>query len=141
MIDRIRDSRLALTLSSLTLVSWLLLGAVVAVLALSIQPSVGSRASTQEDSPVSTVIGLLLGLPVGWWVFARVTGYLWKMNSGITWKLMMCTGALALTLSALAYDLVVKVIVNRLYIGAEDAEYMILPSDIEAPSSMRGSGG
>jgi hypothetical protein len=131
MIGRLRDSRLALTLLSLIVVSWLLLGA----LSLSMPRSGGAQVSSQEGSPVSTILGLLLMVPIGWWAFARATGYLWKMNSGISWKLMMCTGAIGLTVVALAYDLVVIIIVNRLYIGAEDAEYMILSSD-SAESTM-----
>jgi hypothetical protein len=106
----------------------------VGVLALSIPQSGAATTTTQENSPLSTAIGLLLMLPLGWWAFARVTGYLWNMNGGLSWKLMMCTGALALTLSAVAYDLVVKAIVNRLYTGGEDAKYMILPADAEEPS-------
>lgn len=88
------------------------------------------RSGTSQTSTAGEILGaailILLVTSVGWWVVARIAGALWRMNTGLSWKFMMCTGALGLVLSALFCDVVVLLIVRRLYVGDDELRLEIL---------------
>lgn len=124
MIAAIRKSPTGLTLLCLAGVTTTL----SLCIALLIAANAGSRGATHSSprDDVATALMLVLAWPLVWWVFAKMAGGLWRMNDDFFWKLMMCTGALALVLAALSCDLVVITIVRRLYTGEKDLKGCIL---------------
>jgi len=93
-MNAIRRNQTALTLLCLAGVTIALILAVLLVIALTSNSHPPAQAVQNVGAPSTqetfvSVIGLLLGVPLGWWVFAKMAGGLWRMNDDFFWKLLM----------------------------------------------------
>jgi hypothetical protein len=124
MLVAVRKNGVVLTLLSLTAIVTFAAGS-IAVLSSAMAPAgranpggaLGPADGGRVLDDALAAAAVIVAVSVGWWVFAKATGALWRMNEGASWKFLMCTGALGLVLSALFYDFVVILIVRRLYVG------------------------
>jgi hypothetical protein len=114
MLSAVRQSPNALTLACLAAVTTMLIVAISLL------------AGIHRDEDVRALLMFLLISPFAWWLFAKMGGGIWKMNNGLSWKFLVCTGALGLTMAALTFDLVLLVLVRRWYTGTKKLNTCIL---------------